>query len=388
MLHLPGHARSLEAAHQGDESCVVVGIQRVEDCLGQSPLLLQGAEEGGQIGQVYSWPDAVISGIRSQKPVHLGVVIALSGKVKLHHPVSFVIASSEEKKQGCLVLPLLFPGHLFPGQPPFQDGVQLFRASGPIADIVQSVVGHPAAVGMEEVHPVLQRPQQAVPAVDLHAGRLAQPLQVGGKLRLLQVHRLIGPEGGQHAGLQGGIGSHFGVPLQAVRRVVGGTQQRHVGLLQNIPDGDPIADDLAAVVPDLFGVGAGQMAVIMEVAAQLQVAPVIKRVARGPLQSVGPGLELLKGIGVAGHQTFLRPVGPHQPPFVVVPLQPKLGEIVKDPVLGDLPGTDVTMVIQDGHLLRHCVVQCPGRFGGQQKIFVQKGLGPAHMVPSHASGTG
>ena len=104
------------------------------------------------------------------------------------------------------------------------------------------------------------------------------------------------------------------------------------------------------------------------------MAPVVNGIAHGSLQRGCPSPELLLIRCIAGDETLRHTAGPHQTPFVVVALQPQLGEVGKGAVFCDLLGADVAMIIHDGLLLRHTVVQLTGRLGIQQKLLVHKML--------------
>ena len=104
------------------------------------------------------------------------------------------------------------------------------------------------------------------------------------------------------------------------------------------------------------------------------MAPVVNGVAHGSLQRGCPSPELLLIRCIAGDEALRHTTGPHQAPFVVVALQPQLGEVGKGAVFCDFLGADVAMIIHDGLLLRHTVVQLTGRLGIQQKLLVHKML--------------
>ena len=86
------------------------------------------------------------------------------------------------------------------------------------------------------------------------------------------------------------------------------------------------------------------------------MAPVVQGIAHRLLHGAGPSLKLLIIPGIAGDIPFVHTIGPHQPPFVMVPLQPELGQVVEDPVLRDLPRAHVAVVVQYGQTFRHLMV--------------------------------
>ena len=94
-------------------------------------------------------------------------------------------------------------------------------------------------------------------------------------------------------------------------------------------------------------------------------------------QGVGNGCRpLLKFfvIGLAsGAIVFRDAIGAHGPPFVVVAVQPGLGQVVKAFVFGNLLRWQVVVVINDGHFMGILVVEQPRRLTLQQKILGEEG---------------
>ena len=102
-----------------------------------------------------------------------------------------------------------------------------------------------------------------------------------------------------------------------------------------------------------------------EIARQLEVGPVVERVAQAARDGCRPGQELLVGVGVAGAEALVDPVGAHRPPLVVVALEPDLEQVREPAVLGDVLRRQVAVVIEDRLVrgvgfvepARGCVVQ-------------------------------
>ena len=182
VLQLAADSLALIAAHKGHQSGVIVGIQRIEDGLGQGLLGLQRIQQACQIRQVYRRADAVIAGIGPQLAEHPGIIVALGGEVQLHDPAPPGIATSKVQQQRRLILPQLLLGDGEAGQPLLQDGIQRCRVRRAEHDVVQSVVGYGAAVSGEVVHPAIQRRQQGVHVLDLRPGRLREFSNVIGKV--------------------------------------------------------------------------------------------------------------------------------------------------------------------------------------------------------------
>ena len=184
----------------------------------------------------------------------------------------------------------------------------------------------------------------------LLAHRLCQLCHVLHKAGLLDVDSLIRPVvGGSHGKLDGGVFLDLLVPLQAVNGIIGGADERNVGLLDQAANGQlgVVLQLLVAQVPHFLSGVAVQHAVVAKEGVQLQVGPVIHGVADGHGQCLGKLLETLTIRLVTGDVSFGHTVGAHHAPLVVVAkvaavrvaaAQPHLGDVLKTAVLVDLTG--------------------------------------------------
>ena len=236
----------------------------------------------------------------------------------------------------------------------------------------------------EELQPLGQGVHHAVDAGQLvlaHAG--GQLVHVLCEARLIDVDGLVGTEGGSHGELDGGVVLDLLMPLQAVDGVVGGADERHVGLLDQAADGQlgVVLQLLVAQVPHFFSGVAVQHAVVAEVGVQLQVGPVVHGVADGHGQGLGELLEALAvGLG-AGDVLLGHAVGAHDAPLVVVAedgavgvaaAQPDLGDIFKLAVFVDLAGRDMAVVVADGHARCVCMIQMLGGRCLKHEVLIHK----------------
>ena len=111
---------------------------------------------------------------------------------------------------------------------------------------------------------------------------------------------------------------------------------------------------------------------VAEVALQLQVAPVVQRIADKLFQGLCSFLEFFPVGGVAGDVLFFHTVTAHDAPLVVVAAQPDLSDVLKPAILPDLLGIDVAVVVQDRHLGRVIMIQNLRGVVGQQEVLIHK----------------
>src|ERR1700727_751417 len=102
------------------------------------------------------------------------------------------------------------------------------------------------------------------------------------------------------------------------------------------------------------------------------MGPMIERIPNGGRNGSGVGEELFVIAGVAGNKSLGHPIRAHGPPFVMIAVmaisEPDLSQIGKSPVLRNIRGRDVTMIVEKGHFLRNLEVQLFARGGREQKI--------------------
>ncbi len=270
------------------------------------------------------------------------------------------------------------------------------RAEG---DIVKAVVGCAAAYLREELQPLHERGAHVVKGVKAClAGRFRQFRHIIGKAGLIDVDRLVGAEGGADLDLDGVVCRNLFVPFEGIDRVVGRADKCDVRLLDQPAHGHRrvVLQLVVAFVPDFLAVAGVQVAFDAEVFVQLEVAPVVHRVADRHFQRFDKFLEAFIARFAAGDIVFGGAVRAHDAPFVVVAevaavgvpaAQPDLREIVKTAVFVNFLGGDVAVVVDQRHCGGVVVVEVLCGFGFQQEILVHelfhlvRALAPFTLLP-------
>ena len=373
LLHLAGDgAVRLERPHNAADGRIVRGIQGVQDGLAQRSRLLQRVQQTGQTRGIWLVVDGVKSGVRTQLFEHGGGIVPDAAEMKLHHPVPLGVLLPHRQQQGGVVSKLLLPRDALPRLGPRENIVQLGLVRLHAEAVVQRVVGHPAAVLVEILDPLRQRPAHIAHRLDGVAHHLFQPGHVLGEVRLVRAHGLVRAERRQHRRRRGRVRGQQLVGLQIVRRVVGGADQLHVGPPDDLPHRQ-LLELLIALLVNLHGVVPVQGLGDAEVPLELQVRPVIQRIADQVGHGLRPLLELLRRRRVPRDILLRHPAGAHGTPLVVVSSQPHLRDAVVPLVLIDLHRIDVAVVVDDRHLRPVLVVQPLAGLGLQEKVFVHKG---------------
>ena len=182
--------------------------------------------------------------------------------------------------------------------------------------------------------------------------------------------------------------------MQVLAGIVGGTKALDILLFQEVPYGKIRGGEPAvAAVPDFFAGTRGKGQCDVKIALQLQVRPMVKRVADSPFYGFRPGTEapvilffafgrgqLTAGTG----DEFFRESGcAHRPPFIVVAVKPRPGDVGKADVVIDFPGAEVVVVIKDRHLFCVRVIKRAGCLIGQKEILVHEGFHGLFSYPGY-----
>ena len=93
-------AAALEAAHDGLDGGVVVGIQRIEDGFRQLVRLVQGAQKRGQILDGDGVPDGVGPRVRTEGAEQAPGIVPDHAEVQLHHHAQAMVLPPQRKQQG------------------------------------------------------------------------------------------------------------------------------------------------------------------------------------------------------------------------------------------------------------------------------------------------
>jgi hypothetical protein len=70
-----------------------------------------------------------------------------------------------------------------------------------------------------------------------------------------------------------------------------------------------------------------------------------------------PLLKLLPVTRVTGAVFFIHPMPTHAPPFVMVPIEPGLGQVLKTGIFGDKLRRKMIVVVNDGHVFGIPVIE-------------------------------
>ena len=231
------------------------------------------------------------------------------------------------------------------------------------------MIGEAAAHLVKEVVRFLQRGLEVLKRGHVRvrgSGEFRAPAVEGGRLR--DVQRRVGTEGGVDARGQF-LPANLPVILERVGGVVGGDDERHAVFLQQ-----PLRAVLrpgqqgVGFFPDPGGALLVDDLVDAEVAQELEMAPVIKRIAQrvGDGPDEGPVFFLVGR--VAGAEALGYAVGTHGPPLVVVARQPDVVEIAERVIFRDQLRGEMTVIIVDRLRLGVGEIELARRVGLEEKI--------------------
>ena len=376
----------LEAARDGAHDLVVVLVERVEDDLRHRAGALERVEQPRERLRAAGVADRVEACVGAEGGEHRVGVVADAPVVELHDPAALRVLPGEVPEDRRAELVAVRDGDRLPGAAGAQDRVELPRRGLGADDAVEPVVGDAASPLREVLYAQVERLQEVGELRDPEPDDLLKRLDVPGERLLVHVERLVGAERGEHLHLARLVRRDLVVPLQGVHRVVRRADELYVRLLDDAPDGHrlPGEDLVALVVDSLCGLPV-ELLGYAEVVLELEVCPVVERVADEPREGLGPGLEGDERVGGAGDLGLREAARAHLPPLVVVAAEPHLGNCLVAPVLRDVAWVDVAVVVDYGHLRGVAVVQRPRRRGVQQEVLVQKLLHSSCSLLFHVS---
>ena len=161
--------------------------------------------------------------------------------------------------------------------------------------------------------------------------------------------------------------------FQRIRRIFRRTERVHVGLFdERLRRMLSVRQRAQGFRPNRFGVCLVQRLPDSEIALKLQMRPMENRISRRIGQRSSKCHEALFIAALTGNERFRFAVLSHQPPLVMVVAQPNLGDILRGAVLPNIFGAQVTMIIDNRHMLCVLMIQPLGRLIFKQEVFIHK----------------
>ena len=224
---------------------------------------------------------------------------------------------------------------------------------------------------MERVVPLAQRIEQILKLRDVDVRRLTQPVDPWIEdVRLVRIHQPVGAE------------RRIDLRRQARQRdrfVIGQRVRGIVGRADSL-DAERAKDSLRAqlrrferlvrAVPHAVRALLIQQLVDAEVALQLEMRPVIERIAQRLRHRLRPREKLVSRRRVARAECLGHTARPHRAPLVMIPFEPDLEQIREPAILGDILRRQMAVIVDDGLRRRVGMKQPLGGLRLEQEIIV------------------
>ena len=293
----------------------------------------------------------------------------------LHCPVHFTIFAGDKEHESGFEHSLLVSRNRAAVQALVEHGFHFCVCGGGIHHVVQRMVAQAAVILGKVVHADGERLLQISEGGNLHfccGFQLGQIVEVFG---LFQVHGFVRTPGGQHGSLESLIGSQLLMPFERIHGIIGGADGFHVAHVDQTADAVAGTTELLiAQVPHFIGGFGAQRTLIAEEIAPFKVAPMIQGIADGLTEHLSPFAEFFIITGITGDVFFRNAGTTHQPPLVVVTTQPNLRDVFIPQIFPDFLGADVAVIVNDGALGSHVMIQRARGRGVQQKVLVHESL--------------
>src|ERR1051326_317585 len=124
------------------------------------------------------------------------------------------------------------------------------------------------------------------------------------------------------------------------------------------------AKKLVGAIPDSGSATLVEEIVDLEISLQLEMGPMVKRVAERVRYRPSPGEKLLARRRIARAEAFLDAVGSHGAPFIMIAFKPDLEQIREPAVLRDVARREMAVIIEDRFGGRVVVIQTAGGLVG------------------------
>ena len=224
--------------------------------------------------------------------------------------------------------------------------------------VAESVVAEASADAVEVIVAFFQREQEIGQAVHLHIGGCAEAVTPGipgigvnDRKGFVRTKSWIDPD-------FKAIRRALLMPGQIIRRIVRGAESAHLLGAQDVAHTHLRAGQgCFGLFPDRRCGLFIEQGVDAEVAFQLEMCPVVERIAQRLRNGGRPGEEFFAGRCVAGDQAFSDAVAAHGTPFVVITFQPDFVDVFKLPVLRDVLWRQMIVVIQNRFVFGECVIE-------------------------------
>ena len=161
--------------------------------------------------------------------------------------------------------------------------------------------------------------------------------------------------------------------FERIDGIVRGAEQSDVGLLDDLAYAHAVFGELfICEIPNLLAGLGRKNAFVTEVTLQLQMRPMVERVADERRKRTCERFKLFIIVGISRDHALGKSAGAHGAPFVVIGTEPDLRDISILFIFGNFFRIYVTMVVNDGHFRCIMMIQdfCSLRI--KQKIFVHK----------------
>ena len=223
--------------------------------------------------------------------------------------------------------------------------------------------------------PILKGPHEIGERADADSRGFLQrfkPRGEGG--RLINNERFVWTPCRAHLDIKGRIGGNGLMVFERIHRIIGRADDLDLGFFHQTPAGEIWLREkrVAVVVNAPCGFGIEQATVDSKVTRELDVRPMVERVAQQLRHGSGVLLELFPRRRIAGAETLVDSCRAHRPPLVVVATKPKGGHIVPAHIVRNLLGRQMAMIVDNRQIGRVAVVKLARGGCVEKKVLVDE----------------
>jgi len=348
-LNLAAFWSFLKGAASGGEDGIVSRVEIIDDGFRKFIDLAEWVEESKESLTLWPVADGIEARVGSEffkearVRIPLGAEVELHGPAFLRDPLADVIHDKGAEGIG------LFWGGGIALASTVENAVGLARITGIREGVAHAVVGHTAAFFMEVVEAAPEGGEKICESGDAFS-KLVEPSVE--QLRAIDEEGFVGAEA--WVSFSGAVWGVCGlVMIEVIDGVIGRSYRIDTEFTKEALSGEiSVSEALIATGPNFFwGLGTEE-GIDPEAAAEFKVGPIVERIAESIGDGFGVGFKFFARWGIARDVRLGNAICAHGPPFIVVVPEPEIGDVFPAFVIGHFIGRKMSVVINDGEILR------------------------------------
>ena len=162
--------------------------------------------------------------------------------------------------------------------------------------------------------------------------------------------------------------------FERIYGIIGGAHRLYIIFAHQAAGGEfRTGEHLVASVIDFVRSGGVEHLVNAEGCLELQMSPMIERIAKSVGESLGPLHEFLARVGISGDIALVNSVGSQRAPFIMITAEPEFGDVGESFIFSYLFRRKMAVIVNNGKLFGMLMIETARALRVKKKIFVDEG---------------